>query len=398
MGKDLKGNDIGKGFSQRKDGRYEARAMVNGVKINLYNMDLKELKRVFKIEKTKLLVQEKNIRDNVTLGEWYEEWFERIKKPTLKNDVAAKTYDRKIRNTYIGILGNKKIKYISQINIQEATNELSARGYKTRTISEALGVLKSCFEIGVINNVTNSNPCYCIVISADETQEERRVLSKEEQDTFLNEVKDSFYYEAYAILLSTGMRIGEFAGLQWDDVDFVNKEININRSLQSAYIDGKKIEQFTAPKTTNSIRSIPFFGETEKLLRSWKAKQDSFKNNLGSRWRMREELGDLVFTSTMGSPLTRYVLVHDIKRVVENINRKESAIASREGRSPVYMEHVHPHAFRHTFATRCFEKGLDPLFIQKIMGHSNYATTVSYTHVLSDIKNREIKKAGNFLL
>ena len=50
-----------------------------------------------------------------------------------------------------------------------------------------------------------------------------------------------------------------------------------------------------------------------------------------------------------------------------------------------------------TFATRCFEKGMDPLFVQSIMGHSNYATTVSYTHVLDNIKQREAANASNFL-
>lgn len=71
-------------------------------------------------------------------------------------------------------------------------------------------------------------------------------------------------------------------------------------------------------------------------------------------------------------------------------------MASSEGRIPRKFEHLHPHAFRHTFATRCFEKGLDPLFVQSIMGHSNYSTTVSYTHILNDVKTKEVAKVGNF--
>ena len=37
MGKDLKGKNLGKGIGQRKDGRYEARAVINGVKVHLWN-------------------------------------------------------------------------------------------------------------------------------------------------------------------------------------------------------------------------------------------------------------------------------------------------------------------------------------------------------------------------
>jgi integrase len=397
MGKDLKGKDLGKGYSQRKDGRYEARAVINGVKIDIYDMNLSSLKKAFEVAKAIVLRDEKNVRPNVTLKEWYTEWFEKCKAPTLKSDVSRKTYDRKARNTYIAVIGNKRMEDITQINMQEATKELVDKGYTERTIKEALGVIRECMDIAIVNHIIRANPCTGIKVLDANTQKERRVLSHDEQRQFLNEVKNSYYYEAYAILLSTGMRIGEFSGLQWNDVDFENKQIKINRSMQTAYLDGKKIEELTTPKTSNSYRTIPFFGDTEQLFRAWKIKQDFYKQKLGDRWRARPELGDLVFTSTMGSPVTRYVIVHDINKVVQNMNLKEIYAASREGRQPKEFAHLHPHAFRHTFATRCFEKGLDPLFVQSIMGHANYSTTVSYTHILDDMKQKEVAKVGSFL-
>lgn len=397
MGKDLKGKELGKGFSQRKDGRYEARATINGVKIDIYDMNLTKLKKDFEQEKAKVLRGEKNIRPNITLEEWYKEWFEKCKSPQLKSVVSRKTYDRKARNTYVSILGKKRMTDITQMNMQTATNELVQREYVERTIREALGVMRECFDIAIINHVISTNPCTGISIKNANTQSERRVMTHEEQDIFLNEVRDSYYYEAYCILLLTGMRIGEFSGLQWQDVDFVNKQIYIKRSMTTAYLDGKKIEELTTPKTSNSYRTIPFFGETEELFRKWKKKQNVIKERMGNRWRGNPEHGDLVFTSTVGSPVTRYVIVHDINKVVQNINLKEIYRASFEGRVPKKFEHLHPHAFRHTFATRCFEKGLDPLFVQSIMGHSNYSTTVSYTHILDDVRSREVTKVGNFL-
>lgn len=396
MGKDLKGKDLGKGFSQRKDGRYEARATINGVKIDIYDMNLAQLKKNFEIEKAIVLRDEKSVRPNVTLQAWYQEWFEKCKSPQLKSDVSRRTYDRKIRNTYIEILGVKPLKDITQINIQTATNELVEKGYAERTIKEALGVLRECYDIAIVNHIVTTNPCTGIAVKEARTQSERRVMTKEEQDIFLNEVRDSYYYEAYSILLLTGMRIGEFSGLQWQDVDFVNKQIYIRRSMSTAYFEGKKIEELTTPKTVNSYRTIPFFGETEALFKSWKIKQDNVRKKMGDRWRANPAHGDLVFTSSVGSPVTRYVIVHDIKKVVQNINLKEIYRASAEGRQPKLFEHIHPHAFRHTFATRCFEKGLDPLFVQSVMGHSNYSTTISYTHVLDDTRQKAVEKVGNF--
>lgn len=399
MGKDLKGKSLGKGLSQRKDGRYEARAVINGIKIDIYDMVLSNLKKSFEEEKAKLLRCEKNIRHNTTLNEWFEEWFETSKSPTLKSEVSRKVYKRKCKNTYIDILGEKLVSDISQINIQNATNELIEKGYKDKSVKEALGVLRECLDVAVLNNIIRVNPCVSINVKSDNTQQKRRVLTHYEQRVFLNEVQGSYYEIPYKILLLTGMRIGEFTGLQWDDVDWDNKQIRINRSMTTAYIDGKKIEMLTTPKTNNSYRIIPFFNETEKLLKEWKNKQLQVKEKVGeNRWRCKDEYGDLVFTSSLGSPITRYVLQHDIKKVEQNINMKETYLALRDGRRPVKFEHIHPHAFRHTFATRCFEKGLDPVFVQGIMGHSNYSTTLSYTHVLEEQKRIEMNKVdGDFL-
>ncbi len=399
MGKDLKGKDLGKGFSQRKDGRYEARTKINGIKIDIYDFSLSDLKKAFNIEKAKVLRDEKGERPNVTLGEWYKEWFEKIKSPQLKSDISRRSYDRKIRNTFIALLGEKRLKDITQINIQDATYTLlNEKEYSERGIREAIGVLRDCLESALVNRIIKANPCLQINIpDKNECQKERRVLELWEQTLLLEEVKNCYYNEAYQFLLLTGVRIGEFAGLQWNDIDWDKKTITISRTMSTGYIDGKKIEELSTPKTANSYRDIPFFGETEKILKSWKKKQDEYKSKLGDRWRTKPELGDLIFTSTMGSPVTRYVIVHDLRRVEQNMNLKEQSIAFREGRQPRIIEHLHPHCFRHTFATRCFEKGMSPLVVQSIMGHANYSTTVSYTHVLKDKRNAEVNKIGNFL-
>lgn len=399
MGKDLKGNDLGRGFSQRKDGRYEARAKIKGRQIDLYDFSLSKLKKTFEMEKAKVLRDEKGVRQNVTLSQWFDEWFEKCKSPNLKSEISRKTYERKIRNTYISLLGSKQLTYITQLNIQNATNELlTERGYKERSVREGLGILRDCLESALVNRIITVNPCQQIFIkNNNECQKERRVLAMWEQQLLLEEVADCYYEEVYKFLLLTGVRIGEFSGLQWDDIDWERKVIKIRRTMSTGYINGKKIEELTTPKTSNSYRDIPFFGETEDILKSWKEKQDSYKAKLGDRWRANPEHGDLIFTNTMGAPITRYVIVHDLKRVEQNMNLKEQSMAYLEGRKPRTIEHMHPHCFRHTFATRCFEKGMSPLLVQSIMGHANYSTTISYTHVLDAKRDEEVNKIGNFL-
>ena len=398
MGKSLSGKELGNGFSQRKDGRYEARAMVKGHKIYLTDSSLRDLKKRFEQEKADLISGKFLMRESITLGTWFEEWFEINKRPQLKSEMGARTYKRKARNTIVRLLGDVCLENITQMVIQSAANDLIEEGYKVRSVKEGLGVLRECLDIAVLNHLIDVNPCVSINIKDEnEAMQERRVLTHWEQVAFLEEASHSYYNEAYQILLLTGMRIGEFSGLWWSDIDYDNQVIHINRALATGYFEGKKVEKLTTPKTSNAYREIPFFGETAQLFRRWKEKQDKVREELGDRWRTAPELGDLVFTSTMGSPVSRYVISHDIEKVVSNMRLKEVTRAAKEHRLPRKIDKLYPHAFRHTFATRCFEKGMDPLVVQSIMGHANYATTISYTHVLRDKTRQEADKIGDFL-
>ena len=398
MGKDLNGKDIGRGFSQRPDGRYEARATVRGKKIDLYSMSLPELKKTFAIEKAKLLRDEKGERPNLTLKSWYDEWFEKCKSIQLKSDISRKVYYRRANNTYMKILGDKIIQEITQLDIQQATSQLFEEGYTPRTIREGLGAVRECFDVAVANRILFANPvCGIVIKEGCESAKTRRVLEHWEQDMLLKETESSYYREPYRILLLTGMRIGEFSGLKWSDIDFNRKVIHISRSMMTGYVDGKKIMELTTPKTSNSFRDIPFFGDIATLLRDWRDKQNIYKKKLGSRWRSKDEFEDLVFTTTYGSPITRYNIIHDMKKVEQNIRLKEATKAYTEGREPREFGHIHPHVFRHTFATRLFEKGIDPIVVQSIMGHSNYSTTISYTHVLENKTEEAVTKAGDLL-
>ena len=194
-------------------------------------------------------------------------------------------------------------------------------------------------------------------------------------------MQDSFYYELYYIMFNTGLRAGEVGALMWEDVDFTNKCIHVSKSLMCQYEDGNKILRVTTPKTVNSFRTIPFLGKVEEAFITQKKKQDELKRDLGGRWRSAE-FGNLVFTSTMGSPIIRHLLEKDINKVVKTINSIRLMEATRTGSEYEEFERVHPHAIRHTFCSRCFECNMSPKVVQTIMGHAFYSTTMDiYTHV-----------------
>ena len=123
MGKDLKGKELGKGISQRKDGRYEARVVINGKRQTFYNTSLADLKREFEKEKHRLSRQNVTACPDVTVQEWFNAWFEQYKKPTLK-PTGIDAYQRKFNNTYGKLLGDIAIRDLTQFSVQTATSEL----------------------------------------------------------------------------------------------------------------------------------------------------------------------------------------------------------------------------------------------------------------------------------
>lgn len=400
MGKDLKGKELGRGLSQRPDGRYMGRAQIEGHSITLYDRKLKDLKAklavaVDEAKRSNLLpgVDGKS----VTLSEWFEEWFVKYKAPMLK-DGGSPSYKRKFLNYYGTRIGSKPLADIRQIHVQTAIADMLKEGRTSRSVREATGILQSCVEAAIANGLMFLNPVLGVMIPKCE-KVERRVLTVEEQEIFLGYLKatKSWYEEMYKFMLLTGMRIGEVGGLQWEDIDFTSRFIYVKRSLTYQYEDGKKIMRLTSPKTENSVRKIPFFGETREVLEKQFEKVKRKREDLGKRWRQPEEYGNLVFLTSMGSPIGRYSIESDMRYVTQQINDMLKTEALYSGGIPKNFERVHPHALRHTFATRCFEKGMTPRAVQEIMGHANYNTTVSYTHVLDDIKSKEAERVGEFL-
>ena len=95
------------------------------------------------------------------------------------------------------------------------------------------------------------------------------------------------------------------------------------------YVNKVKYQVVKAPKTLTGYRIIPFFHGVEEALKSWAKIQHELKQSAGANWQPIEEYGNLVFTTSKGTPITRYNLSHDIKKVEKDMIIYET----QEGRS-----------------------------------------------------------------
>jgi len=394
MGRDAKGRNLGTGIYLRKDGRYEARATVNGKKINLFDRNLKSLKKRFEEAKLEARDHVEARRQKLTLNEWFEEWFENYKLPYVK-DTSVFSMKNKFYNTFGKYLGDRRLIDITNIDVQNVINRMNKDGRASSSMRDALGRMRDCMEAARNNLLIPMNPCFAIRVPWENRQIRRRFLTKEEQTKFLNAVEHNWYKEMFYTMFLTGMRVGEVGGLMWKDIDFDAKYIYINRSLSCQYENGKKMLRLSEPKTHNSYRKIPFFGEIEEILLAQKKKQKALRKSLGKRWRSGKDYEDLVFVTTMGSPVLRFHAEREIKKIVKLINEQEVYEAIKENREPVIFEDMYPHAIRHTFCSRCFEADMKPKVVQAIMGHQHYSTTIDiYTHVTDKRYDEEIGKFG----
>ena len=363
----------------------------------LYNFNLKELKVEFENRKEEAKQGVDKKLSNITLDEWFEEWFTRYKVPKIK-ETSITPMKTKYRANFGRLIGNMKVANIRNMDIQDVINTMQREGRATSSMRDALGRVRECLESAKNNRIISETPCFDITVPWENVTKERRCLSQVEQNRFLQQVENNWYKEMFYIMFLTGMRIGEVGGLKWEDVDFKNKcidniSININRSLSCQYESGVKTVRLTAPKTHNSYRKIPFMGEAEEMFLSQKKKQDKIKKELGKRYRSDGEFSDLVFVTSMGSPVFRYHAEKEVKKVVKAINEQEAFDSVREQREPHYFEDLYPHAIRHTFCSRCFQLNMNPKVVQKLMGHQHYSTTIDiYTHVMQDDIDSEVCK------
>ena len=146
MGKDLKGKELGTGLRQRKDGRYEARAKINGIDINLYDVDLKKLKVLFEKAKEEARNNIDIKRQKVTLNEWFEEWFTNYKIPNLK-ETSVFPMRSKYYNTFGKAIGNMKVTDIRNLDIQRVINDMNKQGRASSSMRDALGRVRECLAL-----------------------------------------------------------------------------------------------------------------------------------------------------------------------------------------------------------------------------------------------------------
>lgn len=374
MGQSLNGKELGKGISQRKDGRYQARYINRfGKRKTLYAKTITEITKKLRDEQYENDQCINRVDTKMTLDIWYEIWISTCKKHC--RDTTKRTYMIQY-NRLRKELGWRKISSLNLVVLQDAFNKLSSD--KSRSDCKAL--LVDMLNRAMESELINKNTALGIKSVIDnDTKKEKRILSEEETILLLECSKKGMLYPVLIVALNTGMRMGEILGLTWDCVDFENKIIRVEKTL--CYLPGDGMHanyQFHAPKNKAGKRNIPMTKDAYEVLMIQKDRW----NNISTRFEPRTGFEDLVFVSKTNQPINQANMKESINYLVNRINREHPE---------QFFEHLTPHGLRHTVATNCIQKGMKPKTLQKILGHNSLQMTMDlYCHVREETLREEM--------
>ncbi|MBV1759247.1 MAG: site-specific integrase [Dethiosulfatibacter sp.] len=297
------------------------------------------------------------------------------------------TFRLYVKNSSLGLVILSDLK---KLHVQKYYNDLMRLGKSTSIIDNLHKLLSKFFVYACSEAYILKNPL--IGLKKPKAENSESVIDDEELkiETFTREevkkIIESLkrntklrYIVFFAVF--TGCRIGEILAL--DKKDISDGFVNINKMVKSVKVfkdpDNYHYEiKITKPKTKGSVRKIPLPEILQKELIRLDVLVKREKVRIGSAY----ERNSLLFPSLTGTYIDSRNLTRSWKRALESAG----------------VPYKKLHALRHTYATRLFEEGASILTVSKLLGHGSIKTTEIYTHVLDDIKAKEIEVLNNMLL
>ncbi len=224
-------------------------------------------------------------------------------------------------------------------------------------------LISTIMQQAVYDEVIQNNPC-ARTRSPRVERTEARFLDDDQAELLLNTVYDKAGHPFDVIIpliLHTGMRRGEACGLEWQDIDFDNNIIHIQRTTQ--YLPEKGVfEEET--KTFSSKRVIKVGGVVIDMLREFKIWQDNEADKLGDKWEDSRK----VFTAWDGRPINPCTVTAWFHRFIIKND----------------LPYISIHGLRHTNASLLISSGVPITTTAKRLGHTTSATTSKiYAHAIN---------------
>ena len=374
MGKSLRGKECGKGICQRKDGLYHARFVDKaGKRHEKYFQTIPEARNW--IEQAKYADRHKDVfvPSDTTADAWFSFWIENIVGDLAPN--TLRNYRERYKQNIQPIIGKMLLSDVKPMHCKKVLLSMDA-DYAGSTIRQTYITMGTLFKAAKMNDLITKHPMDGV-----------RFLMRDEQIRFLEVAKRSHNYNQYALILETGLHTGEMIGLTWDAIDFQNRTLTVNKTLEFRH--GEQYWRAGPPKTQHSYRTIPLTDRAYEILKEIKDKRP---------WQKESPLlsQTLEYIDRRTGAISRLVM-----RDLVFINWRTGEPAKNSSYDThLYklcdeagIKHFCMHALRHTYATRAIESGMQPKVLQKLLGHASIKTAMDrYVHVTAESLDYAIRQ------
>ena len=283
---------------------------------------------------------------------------------------------------------NTPIQEITRTQLNRDLNKLT--NYSQSVIDKTYQALASGYNYAVLNRILQSSPFTiknCIIKPTSKSQTKRvDALNEQERKQLIAQLEktDDIYRDQIYICMYTGMRVGEVLALSRDDIDFKNNVIHVNRTLTRGNKDTYIIGETT--KTYAGIREVPILEVLKPIMK---------KYAFTPGYLFVRENGEFITPPMINSHFKKVCKDAGIK-LDKYVFTRPCKGGSRTVKSNTSK--VNTHMLRHTFATMCIEAGVQPVVLQKMLGHKSIKTTLDvYTSVFDKYRNKELDKLDNLI-
>lgn len=256
---------------------------------------------------------------------------------------------------------NLMISEIENIHIQECVDDLIREGLNGRSIKKYYTTMRLFINAAVEDKTLLKTPIEKIIIPAEKKPTVKKALTSAELDDLLSKIKNKNQYIISLLAGTCGLRRGEILGLTWNDIDFNNLTININKQFK---LSGDRDAETGDLKSKNSNRIVPISPQTANKLIEFKDSKPM---------RMDRKLFSYKSPISVSSNLIK--LYKDIGYDISL------------------------HELRHTYATMLISNGIDIKTAAEFLGHDVELTYKTYSHVTDEMKKKasqKIKEIFNF--
>lgn len=359
---------------QRQDGRWVASIMLeNRKRKEFYGKTRKEVQEKLKVALRELQQGTLVTGPQQTVAHYLHEWL-KVHKQVIRPR-SYERYEAIIRLHLVPMLGKLPLQKLTGQHLQRLYTEKLESGLSSTTVSAIHGMLHTALDDALKLGILTRNVCEA-VSPPRKVHKEMKPLSPEQVRQLLEVAKGHPQEALFILALATGMRRGELLGLKWQDINFEQGVLQVQRAL-TRMPTGLGYKE-TEPKTRKSRRSIMLTAFAIEALKKHQARQLEMKKAAGDAW----EEHDYVFCTAAGKHLHPG---HDVLEELKKLLKKAG------------LPDVRFHDLRHSTATLLLSKGVHPKVVQEILGHSEISMTLdTYSHVLPTMQKAAMEGLNDF--